>query len=181
MYLCRFVQFSIFFFFFSKDFLEIPIGKWIRKNTWRTKVAEKGRLPFWMHNWTTHRNPLAFKAFFFFFLFIWNILWYSLIWLSLIKCGKYSFIYKKKVTTDTKLKRSTRLESKLKKKKATGLQSLCHLQAHTLTAQCQNSAMTTFSGKTNEHLIHSALPNIVTQISTFNQYLWSQTWENNGD
>lgn len=66
----------------------------------------------------------------------------------LIKCGKYSFIYKKKVTMYTKLKRSTRLEPKLKReKKKQKKQLACKAfvtfkDTNTLTAQCQNSAMT---------------------------------------
>lgn len=115
-----------------------------------------------------------------FLLFIWNILWQSLIWLSLlIKCGKYSFIYKKKVTTDTKLKRSTRLETKLegRKKKQLACKAFVTFQhTHSLLSVKTVQWQPFLSGKTNEHLIHSELTNTMSQISTLNQYLWSR-WE----
>lgn len=138
----------------------------------RTKAAEKGR-PFWMHNWITSQKSLAFNAVF--LLFIWNILWYSLIWFSLlIKCGKYSFIYKKKGYTDTKLKRSTRLKLKLKKKKK---QLACKAfvtfkHTHSLLSVKTVQWQPFQAKQMNTSHSHWATQH---QISTLNQHLWSQT------
>lgn len=98
---------------------------------------------------------------------------HSLILFNLVessyKMQKIQFYIKKKVTTDTKLKRSTRLDSKLKEKKkqlaCKAFVTFTHSHTHrSVSKQC------------NDNLIRlNQLPNTVTQISIFNQYLWSQT------